>query len=277
MHRYVFIIIAILLSAFSQTPGEKPHHRTPAPQAKQQAGADIPPMPDFTSIADVREKKKAFISYLLPLIKEANTRVIAERQLVERWYLEGDDLSDDDKEEIQQLLTKYRITSEDTDEQKELLLRRVNVIPPSLVLAQAANESGWGTSRFAQEGNNLFGQWCFREGCGLVPEARGGSSRHEVRRFNSPLDSVESYIRNLNSHPQYRDLRDLRLKSLEDNGNVTGEELIPGLIGYSELGEDYTDLIRNMIEYNKLNRFDNGQPNKPVQATNTSGGSSASQ
>lgn len=276
MHRYVFIIIAFLLSACTQTPGEKPHHRTQAPEAKQESGADVPPMPDFTSIADVREKKKAFISYLLPLIKEANTRVIAERQLIERWYLEGDELSDEDREEIQQLLTKYRITSEDTDEQKELLLRRVNVIPPSLVLAQAANESGWGTSRFAQEGNNLFGQWCFSEGCGLVPEARGGGSRHEVKRFNSPLDSVESYIRNLNSHPRYRDLRDLRLKSLEDNGSVTGEELIPGLTGYSELGEDYTDLIRNMIEYNKLNRFDNGLQSK-APASNASGGSSASQ
>jgi len=157
---------------------------------------------------------------------------------------------------LQELLIKYRVNTDDEDEQKELLLLRVNTIPPSLVLAQAANESAWGTSRFAQEGNNLFGQWCFREGCGLVPEARGGSSRHEVRAFESPLESVESYMRNLNSHPRYRELRELREQQIEQQGYASGEILTEGLDGYSTRGQEYIDEIRNMIEHNKLNRFD---------------------
>lgn len=266
MPQFLLLLIFALLTGCDQQPEPKPEEAKPV---------DIPPLPDFTTIQNTRDKKQAFFSYMLPLVNEANTRVMAERQLVERWVLEEDELSDDDKHEIHNLLSKYRVNSEDPEEQKDLLLRRVNVIPPSLVLAQAANESGWGTSRFAQEGNNLFGQWCFREGCGLVPEARGGSSRHEVRRFDTPLDSVESYIRNLNSHPRYRHLRDLRLQSLEEDGSVTGEELVPGLLGYSERGEDYLDEIRHMIEFNQLERFD--QPEVSDQAETTTGGNSASQ
>ncbi|WP_430461921.1 glucosaminidase domain-containing protein [Thalassolituus sp. LLYu03] len=265
MHRYLLYIVVILLAGCEQK----------AREGDAPAVTEVPPIPDFSSIADIRQKKSAFFDYMLPLVDEANARVMAERQLVERWYLDGDELSDDDKQRIHELLTKYRVNSDDPDEQKEALLRRVNVIPPSLVLAQAANESGWGTSRFAQEGNNLFGQWCFREGCGLVPEARGGSSRHEVRRFDSPLDSVESYIRNLNSHPRYRHLRDIRVKSIEDNGAVTGEELVPGLLGYSERGEEYVDEIRNMIEFNKLERFDQSTDAEQPDDTTTTGGNSA--
>ncbi len=220
------------------------------------ASAQLTPLPDFSVYQDVKEKKKAFFAYLLPLIEEANTRVLAERQVVEKWYLAPDELSERDRDILQELLIKYRVNTDDEDEQKELLLLRVNTIPPSLVLAQAANESAWGTSRFAQEGNNLFGQWCFREGCGLVPEARGGSSRHEVRAFESPLESVESYMRNLNSHPRYRELRELREQQIEQQGYASGEILTEGLDGYSTRGQEYIDEIRNMIEHNKLNRFD---------------------
>ncbi len=217
---------------------------------------DVPPLPDFSQIQDIQEKKQAFYDYLLPLIQEANARILSERALVEKWYLDPEALSPDEQQDLQQLLVKYRITQDDPDVQKDLLLRRVNAIPPSLVLAQAANESAWGTSRFAREGNNLFGQWCFTEGCGLVPEAREGNSRHEVRAFGNPLESVESYMRNLNSHPRYRHLRDRRLQEIEQQGYASGITLSEGLKSYSIRGEAYIEEIKQMIEFNQLHRFD---------------------
>lgn len=250
MPKYLLIILLLCLPGCDRT---EPDTTRPGPE-------ETPPLPDFSSYQNTSKKKQAFITYMLPLVEEANEQVLKERQLVERWYLADDELSAEEQEEIHHLLSKYRVTASDVDEQKELLLRRVNIIPPSLVLAQAANESGWGTSRFAQEGNNLFGQWCFREGCGIVPEARGGSSRHEVQRFETPLNSVESYILNLNSHPRYRELRDLRIHSLQEDGYVNGEDLVPGLLGYSERGYEYIDEIRHMIEYNKLGRYDQTEP-----------------
>src|SRR5690606_21110640 len=102
------------------------------------ASFEVPPLPDFSQIQDIQEKKQAFYDYLLPLIHEANARILSERALVEKWYLDPSALSTDEQQELQQLLVKYRITQEDPDTQKDLLLRRVNALPPSLVLAQAA-------------------------------------------------------------------------------------------------------------------------------------------
>lgn len=229
--------------------------------ASSQANAfDVPPLPDFSTIQDVKEKKQAFFAYLLPLVQEANSRILAERALAEKWLLEPDNLSTAEQQELQHLLEKYRITTEDPEQQQDLLLRRVNAIPPSLVLAQAANESAWGTSRFAREGNNLFGQWCFSEGCGLIPEGRGDGARHEVRAFANPLKSIESYMRNLNSHPSYRELRELRQQELEQQGYPSGITLSQGLQNYSERGQDYIDEIQQMIEFNQLQRFDVTSP-----------------
>lgn len=258
MPKYIVLIICLGLLGCDRVA-------TPESDTKN-ASAQLPVLPDFSAYDDVKEKKKAFFSYLLPLIEEANTRIIAERQVVERWYLAPDELSDRDRDTLQELLIKYRVNTDDEDEQKALLLLRVNTIPPSLVLAQAANESAWGTSRFAQEGNNLFGQWCFREGCGLSPKPGGGSSRHEVRAFESPLESVESYMRNLNSHPRYRELRELRQQEIEQQGYASGETLTQGLHGYSSRGQEYIDEIRNMIEFNELNRFDQPQSRENVPA-----------
>jgi Bax protein len=141
-------------------------------------------------------------------------------------------------------------------QQIQQLKTKVNFIPAALILAQAANESAWGTSRFAREGNNFFGQWCFSKGCGIVPNSRNSGANHEVASFDSPLGSVKSYIRNLNSHPTYALLRTLRQQSIDDGQRVSGELLAQGLIGYSERGEEYVKEIQSMIRYNKLSRFD---------------------
>ncbi len=90
------------------------------------------------------------------------------------------------------------------------LLIKIDEVPPSLVVAQAINESGWGRSRFAQEANNLFGMWCYTPGCGLVPERRRANDKHEVKRYASIQDSVNEYLRNINRNKAYRELRALR-------------------------------------------------------------------
>ena len=136
------------------------------------------------------------------------------------------------------------------------LRHKLDVIPPSLILAQAANESAWGTSRFATKGNNLFGQWCFSKGCGLVPRGRAEGASHEVAKFSSPYRSVRAYIQNLNRHPTYQLLRDVRLEDRRDNAPLSGLELAEGLLGYSERGEEYIEEIRAMIHYNNLEFYD---------------------
>ena len=126
----------------------------------------------------------------------------------------------------------------------------------SLVLAQAANESGWGTSRFAGEGNALFGQWSFG-GSGMLPEAQRESlGDYRVAAFESPLLSVIAYMRNLNTHRSYARLRALRAAARVAGDTPRGMELAAGLDRYSERGQEYVDEIRSMIEYNGLEDTD---------------------
>jgi Bax protein len=133
---------------------------------------------------------------------------------------------------------------------------RVDEIPPSLALAQAAIESAWGTSRFAVQGNNLFGQWCYKKGCGLVPLRRDSGSRHEVAKFSSVTQSVNAYMRNLNTHRAYSDLRANRAQLKATEQNVTGHLLAANLLDYSELREVYVEEIRAVIRINKLAQYD---------------------
>jgi len=127
------------------------------------------------------------------------------------------------------------------------------------VLAQSANESAWGTSRFATKGNNFFGQWCFRKGCGLVPESRDTDADHEVRKFHDARESVFAYIDNLNSNAAYRKLRESRAKLRQEKAPITGLALVHGLIHYSQRGMAYVQEIEGLINYNKLWRFNNSQ------------------
>jgi len=222
--------------------------------AKKAAAAKqgLPAIPDFASITDVKQKKQTFFDFMYDLVKRANREVLAERATVDQWN-PANGVSDN----IAALIEKYRVeeTLSPADAKKELL-KRVQVIPASLVLAQGANESAWGTSRFAKQGNNYFGQWCFVKGCGLVPKQRNDGAVHEVADFDHPMDSVRSYILNLNRHYTYDDLRNLRAKEIAKQGYATGINLAAGLINYSERREEYVKEIRSMISYNKLDKLD---------------------
>lgn len=210
-------------------------------------------LPDFRAFEAGPERKSQFFQYVEPLIEAENATVLSDRaRLVEiadkdapgwldRLWLE--DLAEDYGLEPAEL---------DTDALIDALLRRVDAVPESLALAQAAKESGWGTSRFAREGNNLFGEWCYREGCGLVPRSRPDDKVHEVEAFDSPRESVASYVRNINTHRAYRELRRERARLREAGRPLSGIELADQLARYSERGDAYVDEIVGLIRYNGL-------------------------
>jgi Bax protein len=211
-------------------------------------------LPDFSQYKNVKQKKLAFFSFLRPLTEQANKQVLRLRE--ELTHINPQRITKRQKQRLATLARTYKIKTTEPNEQLQLLLRKVQTIPVALVLAQAANESAWGTSRFAQQGNNLFGQWCFKAGCGLVPSGRPADATYEVRIFNTPLDSVSAYVRNLNSHGGYLDLRRIRECIMAENEAVTGRALASGLLHYSSRGVAYIKEIKQLIRVNKLEPWD---------------------
>ena len=133
-----------------------------------------------------------------------------------------------------------------------MLLNRIDIVPTSMLLAQAANESAWGTSRFAQQGNNLFGQWCFSPGCGIVPKQRAAGRIYEVQKFPSVLASVQAYILNLNTNTHYQAFRQARAQLRTQGKPISGYALADGLRHYSQRGKAYVSDIRYIIVANQL-------------------------
>lgn len=216
------------------------------------------PAPDFASFTRVQDKKQAFFSYLLPLIHQSNQRVISQRQQLNaiQSNLDTGTFSSRDENRLNTLAGEYYLEEDLGPEQKtEQLLKRIDVVPASLALAQAAKESGWGTSRFAREGNNYFGQWCYTEGCGLVPRNRIEGARHEVRKFKTTGAAVDSYFKNLNTHDAYETLREMRAE-MRSQGKISGPALARGLGRYSERGQAYVDEILTIIRVNQLEQLD---------------------
>jgi Bax protein len=191
---------------------------------------------------------------------KANSEVILERQ----WLLAMADkllarqsLSSTQLDELVKFESRYKVRDSDrsTAERIGALLLRVDVVPASLIVAQAAKESGWGTSRFATQGNNFFGIWCFYRGCGLTPLSRLSGRHHEVATFDNVEESVRYYVRTINSHFAYAYLRELRADGRKQQQFYMGELLANGLIRYSERGMSYVREVQSMIRNNKLQRF----------------------
>ncbi|MBY5991619.1 glucosaminidase domain-containing protein [Ferrimonas balearica] len=211
--------------------------------------------PDFDAYTDVQEKKSAFFNFLRPLIEAENAKIAEQRQFVlaaRTRVANGAGLSEAEAAHLSSLADEYgyeirALTPEALDD----LLERVDEIPAAMVMIQAANETGWGSSRFAREGLNYFGQWCFRKGCGLVPNQRQGGMNHEVARFDSVQASVASYLKNLNTNPAYRELRGLRHQLRVEGLPVHAEDLIPGLIRYSERKDAYVAELMQMLSQNE--------------------------
>jgi Bax protein len=229
----------------------------PEPQNVATAGRVPQEMPDFAAIEDIEAKKQAFFDYLQPIVDAQNQRITRQRarllKIIDKVALRLP-LSSEDQVFLYGLSRIYDISLglPDNTSALEQLLHRVDVIPASLVLAQAANESGWGTSRFAREGYNLFGQWCYREGCGLIPKRRDPGAHHEVQSFNSIEEAVVAYFMNLNTFERYQELRNIRQQLRERNAPVDSLSLVEGLKAYSERGADYIDDLLDIIDQNAL-------------------------
>lgn len=228
----------------------------------------------------VQHKKEIFYRFMLPLILHANNMVLDRRKQLLRLKTaidSGDDALDDDLELLREVAVLLRVTDAETaaalgTESEELAsviddaLYKLDVIPAGLALGQAAYESGYGASRFAVEGNALFGQWTYG-GKGLKPEQqRKDLGDHRIAAFDWPFDSVRGYFINLMSHPAYDDFRRLRAQARAAGEPLSSLALAQGLIHYSERGQEYVDTLRGIIRVNKLDIADDAEfRNEPMR------------
>lgn len=243
------------------------HSKWPQGEAKL---ADIPPLPniklntvaapDFAKVKPAKKRKQVFFEFFLPLIRAENERQIATRQTFEalraRTSQNPDALSTKELNLLSKLSESYKIANDlPHAEQFQILAYRIGPIPEALAMAQAATESAWGKSRFAREGNNFFGQWCFSPGCGMVPRSRNEGASHEVAKFVSPAHSVRAYFENINTFSAYQELREIRADLVNQNKPVKAEDLLAGLTQYSEKGEAYLTQIETIIRQNNLSNL----------------------
>ena len=202
----------------------------------------------------VAERKARFVEILLPLILRENQRLEARATALELA------IAKNDQDELKRLQTLYRLSKFDGDEEalKAELRLRIAPIPPSLALAQAAVESGWGLSRFAKEGNALFGQWAWSADAGIKPK-EASNNRAVIRSFSTLYESVVAYMHNLNTHYAYAPLRDRRAQLITQGEDVTGFILAEHLAPYAETGEKYIFTLKSMIRQNRFDHYEDHQ------------------
>ena len=234
---------------------------TPQDSTPRTARTGYGNLPDFSVFPTAEQRKTHFLSYLRPIVESENHEIALQRARLEDMVdklREGHRLSHTEWRWLQAMADNYGV---DTAGRPRLdiatdLLRHVDVVPVSLVLVQAAKESAWGRSRFARQGNNLFGEHCFEADCGIVPKHRDAGKHHEVESFATVRASVKSYLHNLNSHPKYKQLRAIRTQLREADKPVTGLALAKGLWFYSERRQKYISEVRRMIQRNGLAELD---------------------
>ena len=210
-------------------------------------------LPDFSHIASVSEKKRQFFQFLTPAIRKENQKLLVMREkLLVLKAQSFESLMPADIALIKKLTKQYKVNKQlSFNEQLDELLRCVDQVPEALVLVQAANESAWGTSRFARIGLNFFGIWCYKPKCGMIPNGRSGNDRHEVAAFQSVAKAVHSYFYNINTHAAYKVFRHIRAQLRAENHPLYPEVLASGLLAYSSRGEHYVVEITKMIEQNQ--------------------------
>ena len=205
---------------------------------------------ELKEIQSVKKRKELFIQIVLPLILEENNKILLDRKKLFA-ILNKNNNSNADNEWLNKKFNQYGVSNKDIP----TLKRRMDIIPPSMAIAQAAKETGWGTSRFALEGNALFGQWTYTDK-GIKPAAAEAGTTHKVMMFNVLKSSVKAYTRNLNTHKSYRKMRYIRAIQRDNKGNLNSLELVDYLDRYAETGKEYTITLKKIIDQNNLIDFD---------------------
>ena len=215
---------------------------------------------ELYSIKDAKTKKEKFIFSILPIVVQENTKIrINRKRLLEikEFLVLHKTLNRNDQQFLEHLASQYNVNvlNKHKIDTLEILLELVDVIPNSIVLAQAANESGWGTSRFAKEFNALFGEYTFDINNGVEPIYRNNGEKYLIKFFSTVNDSVRSYFKNLNTHPAYKDLREKRKQLRKNNLELDPIILVQHLKYYAK-DKNYVKTIESIIRVNKLTQFD---------------------
>ena len=212
---------------------------------------------DLVELQSSRLKKETFIKIVLPLIVAENERILADKKKLQN-ISQKKFTTDLEKQWLRQKLLEYKVKKGNI---KELIVR-MDIIPTSIALAQAAKESGWGTSRFALEGNAIFGQWTW-SGNGIAPLDRESNKKHKILKFPILRASVKAYQNNLNTHKSYKKFREKRSVMREKNKDISGLDLTETLVNYAQTGSEYIKILNQIIKQNRLSDFE------PVRLVNS--------
>lgn len=211
---------------------------------------------EYYDISTTKESKKYFFEYFYNLIEKENIKILQEREFVKN-YLNSNILninySSASFKKLLEIKRKYRIKSLFS---KEKYLRKIDIVPPSMALAQAAVESGWGRSRFIKEANNVFGHWTYNPKIGMMPLQRDEGARHFIRVFKTVQDSISAYMLNLNRNRAYKLFQDKRYEQREKGMIPQGMELSQTMLNYSGIGHNYLEILNDVINKNNLINYD---------------------
>ena len=201
---------------------------------------------DMSNLSGINDKKKRFFDFMRPIINDENSKILKLRE-----QLLAAKEQNNNKVFVARTAKQYSVSWGHEKENWDILLERVDTIALELSLAQSADETAWGQSRFAKQGNNFFGQWCYKKGCGIIPAKRSRGSTHEVAKFNSINESVRSYIKTINTGRAYALLRKIRRDNRSAGKQPDAKAQASGLTRYSQRGKKYVKEIRAMIRVNK--------------------------
>tara|TARA_S200000501_G_C20865532_1_gene761760 strand:+ start:2394 stop:3578 length:1185 start_codon:yes stop_codon:yes gene_type:complete len=205
---------------------------------------------DLKKIKSTNKRKDTFIKIVMPLILSENEKILDDRNKLFK-ILGKQSNSMGEKVWLKRRFKDYDVKGEDVTELKQ----RIDIIPTSIAIAQAAKESGWGTSRFALEGNAMYGQWTW-DGDGIEPSQKDEKKEHKILKFSKLQSSVSAYMKNLNTHRGYSEFRKERAEKRESNKKIIGVELVDYLYNYAQTGSEYVKILKKIIQQNDLTDFD---------------------
>ena len=205
---------------------------------------------DLNSLGSTKLKRELFIKIILPLILDENSKITNDREKLFK-ILNKNFNTAGERVWLKRRFKEYKIDDQDLSKLK----MRMDIIPVSIAIAQAANESGWGTSRFALEGNALFGQWTWSKK-GISPKNKDPNKTHKILQFQILKASVRAYKNNLNTHNAYKEFREVRAQLRQEDKQIVGLDLTKYLKNYASIGEKYVRILEDIIEKNSLTDFD---------------------